>query len=286
MLLAYVWVNGHNKKRKLILTISLVVGLSLVSLFPKLLKIDTMSSASAGFVWEIVTAIQHMDEEKQQEYIGYFDDIGGEGSTASALSNNRDISVGGIMESELSANVFNKEASGIILRKYFGFIVREPTDYFDMKSDFIKRTLGIGRKLDVVEWDYNRWDVMGIRGFNGFNDCNQRRAFLESYQKVNEKLGFYTCQPWLVFLISFLLVAVSKAVRDEKSGIYLFVLLLGIFYYGAFIINTQAFEIRYFYPSLYLMMILNVAIIISLFGKMIRVCKNEVLDEGKGFGGV
>ena len=45
----------------------------------------------------------------------------------------------------------------------------------------------------------------------------------------------------------------------------LYTVLLGtsIFYYGAFLINTQSFELRYFYPSLYIMWIMDLAILLN-----------------------
>lgn len=278
VLLAYVWLSGYRKTKKLILTASLTIGLALVSLFPKILKIDTMSSASAGFVWEIVTAIQRMDGEKQQQYLDYFDEIGGEGSTALAVQSSYETSVngfiwqGGGLNSQALSGETDEDAPVTVVKKYVEFIIREPVIYLQTKLDFIKRSLGIDGEISVKEWDYNRGDGMGAYGFN---DCSKRETFVESYRKANERLGFYTCQPWLVFLISFVLVAVMWLQKDGRRGLYLFVLMLAAFYYGAYLINTQSFEIRYFYPSLYLLMILDVAIELSLLQKLFEYSKRR-----------
>ena len=85
VLLFYVYKLKVDKKLKLLTTFSLMFGYLLTFLLPMFLNIKIMSSVSAGFAWEIISVIQHLDEEKKLNYLNYLDEIGGSGSTEEAL---------------------------------------------------------------------------------------------------------------------------------------------------------------------------------------------------------
>lgn len=273
VIIIYIFTRKYINIRKIATATAVFIGLFLVSALPMLLKINTMSSVSAGFAWEIITTIQRLEPEKQELYKDYLDEVGGEGSTQIAIQSSNENSVIGFLIGEgINMDTLSMEGSfSTILKKYLEIIIKEPATYFSMKWDFTKRTLGIDYKIACVEYDYNRWDRMEEYGFN---DCIQREYFVYSYIKTNEVLGFYTCRPWFVYLISTILVTITWLQKDKKRELYVFSLLIAIFYYAAYIINTQSFELRYFYPSLYLMMILDVAIGMKLFKQIIDNIKN------------
>ena len=76
VIVVYVLILQCSRMKKLIALTSLFVGFILIPIFAKLFCIDTMSSVSAGFTWEILTVIQRFDLEKQEQYINYLDEIG------------------------------------------------------------------------------------------------------------------------------------------------------------------------------------------------------------------
>lgn len=85
----------YKKKRiRILLTGGIIVGMLLVFLIPKFLKIDTMSSVATSFVWEIVSTIQSLDDEKKKEYWTCLDEIAGDAATYDAVMCNSDRRVG------------------------------------------------------------------------------------------------------------------------------------------------------------------------------------------------
>ena len=189
--------------------------------------------------------------------------------------------VNGFLDSENGITRGNLSAKGNpikILGKYINIILSEPKLYFKVKAEFTVRTLGISKPINYAEFNYNRYNIM--KNYN-FNDSAVREKFVNAYEKTNNIFGFFTRRPWFVFLVSILLVGIKWKQKDEKTRFYVVLLMLSIFYYGAYIINTQSFEIRYFYPSLYLCMILDVAIVMDLI-KDIFINKriNKLLKKG------
>ena len=258
VLLFYIYKLKIDKKLKLLTTFSLMFGYLLTFLLPMFLNIKIMSSVSAGFAWEIISVIQHLDEEKKLNYLNYLDEIGGSGSTKEALKISTESSVNSLFESEINKENLSKEGnSKIILSKYINLIIKEPLTYFKVKGNFTLKTLGIVKKISYAEYNYNRWNIM--KKYN-FSDSKMRVLFVKSYDKFNELFGFVIRRPWIVYLLTILDIVASKKQKDKKTNYYLFIFMLSVFYYGAYIINTQSFEIRYFYPSLYLCFILDLSI--------------------------
>lgn len=267
-LIIFLW--NKRKKLRIILVSSVILGLVFIAAVPKWLCVDTMSSASASFVWEIVTTIQNMDWKKQAEYIDYLDNIGGDGATAYAVqvSNKDNICnclSGGINWATVSVGENPKE----ILKKYIKLALKEPLVFFKTKKDFVCSTLGISAPLGVWEWTYNWADKMEEFGFS---DTNQRHRFLDRYSNFMEQMEILR-MPWLMFLVSFILLVLEKRInrmRERKIGLQEGVFLIAVFYYGAFMINNQSMEFRYFYPSCYLLVIMDVSLFISIMEILVK----------------
>jgi hypothetical protein len=221
-----------------------------------MLGIKVLDSSSSGFVWEILSVIQEMPEDKQKDYGNYLDFIADDGSTLKALAaNNKSASVNrwqwdifGV--SKLGSKNTKKE----ILRRYANLIIHEPKYCLKTKLYFTGRTLGITEPLADKGFDYNRADRMQSLGMV---DNKLRRKFVDGYNKFQD---FFVISriPWICFLIGLLCVIWQfiKADRKHFSGT-LTLYLIAVFYYGAFIINTQSFEFRYFFPSFYFLFIIT-----------------------------
>ena len=266
--------SSLGKRLKLMGIGSILVGFLLVPLSAKLLNINTMSSKSAGFVWDILSSINRLDPEERNRYSDWFDSIAEPGATADALEKNNEESVNGfIWDSKLNTTVLSSAgAFSETMRKYLEFIRKQPSVYFKVKFGFIGKALGITSAIRISEFDYNRGNRMDKYGFF---DTGIRKWFVNSYIWFIDALGFYTLRPIVFFLISLLLVIYSFVKKDKNRRIYLFILLISIFYYGAFIINSQSFEIRYFYPALLLMTVMNTAIVSEIVSRYIKQVKKK-----------
>lgn len=245
--------------KKILVIVPIVCGILFINILTQVLNINTMSSMSAGFAWEIISVIQNMDLKNQNRYSKYLDDVGKDGATLIELEKSDTLTVNGLLANEgiNINNISKKENSKKIIKKYIYIIIHEPMDYIKLKLNFISRTLGISERLRCVEYDYNRWDKMS--DYN-FNDSVKRQNFVNIYNDINKVFGFFTCRPWIVFFVSILLVVIKWNRNDLNKNFCLLILMVSLFYYGSYLINTQSFELRYFYPSLYLCIIMDLSI--------------------------
>ena len=241
-------------KQKVAVAIGIIIGALLVPLSTTFLNIDTMSSSSVGLVWEMVSTIQSMDEKKQAQYSDYLDDIFEEGTTQAALAANiyedpQVASVNPILWDVLIIEKVSEPGMGKqIIDKYFELIKSEPKAFFMTKWTFVSNTLGMKKPINMWEYYYNRDDRMAEFGFN---DSLPRLHFVNY---VLAYMGFAKVyrMPWLMFLVGIILLGVKRFwFKDVKGRITIeeSMYLIAMFYYGAYILDTQSFEFRYFFPS-------------------------------------
>ena len=255
-------IQKWGKIRKVCLTLAVVAGIVAIMLVPKVLNIDTMGSGMAGFVWDMLLTINDMEEEDRVQYIDYLDELAGPGATKEALEINTGFSVLSFLPSRINREVLSQEgASAIVLKKYVQFILREPIGYIGTKLEIAKRNLGIDHELAFMEYEYNLIERMWEWGFN---NTNERLLFYRQYYAAVNALKGLVLHPWTVFLISSVLALYQWTKKEENRNICLVLMGLAICYYGAFFINAQAFELRYFYPSLYLMWIMDIGILCNM----------------------
>ena len=278
-IVGFIILQKRNNIKKLVAIGAITLGLIAVLMLPKVLKVDTMGSPMAGFVWDMLTAIQFMPDQQQVDYLYYLDELASEGATLNALRKNYDYIVLGYMESEINAKALSAEgANEIVLKKYLEFIMREPKAYIDIKTHFASKTLGISEKLRYEEYNYNLNEGMGEWGLN---DSVERLMFFRKYFAACQLLGDIILRPWIVYVITMVLVGIEWLKKSQNRDVLLFMLFLAIFYYGGYLLNTQSFELRYFYPSLYLMWIVDIMILekyIIEIGKKIKLQVKRKID--------
>lgn len=271
----YIFIQKCEVAKKIWATVALITGFIMVLIVPKVLNVDTMSSSIAGFVWEMLTTIDAMEPEKKAEYIDFLDEFGEPGITERAVEANLEIIVSGFLEfSDLNIYALSEEGrAGLALEKYIEFFMREPGALLETKWKNAMRTLGFTAPLSCSEYNYNCAELMNRYGFN---DSIERLEFYRNYYAMTNTIGGYILHPWIVFLVTIILTIVEWFRKSENRGVYTFLLLIAVFYYAAYLLNTQSFELRYFYPALYLMWIMDVAIVMDLLAKGVAFVKNEL----------
>ena len=246
------------KERKVIkstmIICSICIGTIMALAVPKALNIDTMSSYAGSLIWEMVSTIQSMDEEKQSQYITYLDDVFGKEATATAVANNsytgeyssiNDIWWGNPFNTE---DVSKSENTKKVLSKYIHLWISEPKDCLKVKWNFISHSLGINQPLRMAEYDYNRDNSMSQFGYN---DCKQRLAYVDFFLAFMNFMIIFRI-PWLMFTVALVLILIWRfkcGGKKENINIYEASFGIAVFYYGAYILNTQSFEFRYYFPS-------------------------------------
>lgn len=247
-------------KIKSLTLLAMVLGLFWTKGLPWIFDVRSLSTASAGIVWEMLTVIQRMPAEEQEAYQDYLDEIGGEGSTMIALETSTEDTAGNFMWGE-ALGIGKMSAPGATVtavKKYLQLMAEKPGVWWSVKRDVILRSMGFIQTLDYSEYNYNRWEGMAEYGFN---DSPQRHAFHESFMATCGGLGFLTLRPWIPFLISLALLIIEQLRKSAFRERYGMIFWLAVFYYLAYLLDTPAYDFRYFYPSLFLMMILDTSIL-------------------------
>ena len=266
--------------RKTMALAALMLGVIMTKAIPWIFQVSGQSNGMTGFVWEMITVIQRMAPEEQAKYADYLDEIGGEGATEKVLKSSTEDSANNFVWGS-AINMEKMSApgmSGVILRKTFGLIREQPAAWLRVKWDFICRTMGMAGRLDYSEYDYNRWENMDKYGFN---DSLQRWGFYNSFIRANEVMGIFTCHPWMMFLITGVMMAVETLRKSKKSRLYAQLFWMAVFFYAAFLLINVSFEVRFFYPALWLMMILDGAILLEWIGILVRRLR-DAQEPGKG----
>lgn len=252
-----------------IMAAGILAGFLLVSVIPKAVNINTMSSYIGGFIWEIISVIQTMDEDDQQEYVDYLDDIFGEGVTAVAVGQSTYEEFHSDINSIWWGNPFDineisqKENVRAVLKKYFGMMQEKPSTFFITKGRFMAHTMGINMPLRFVAYPYNEWDNMHDYGFN---DSRQRETLVEYINAYMEFMCVFR-MPWILFAVAFILIVIwrGKYLENKKEmTMQEASFLIALFYYGAYILNTQSFEFRYFFPSWVLLFFVMISLVIEM----------------------
>lgn len=268
------------KQRKRILeggaiTAVIFAGFLMVSAIPKALHINTMSSYIGGFIWEIISVIQTMEEEDQQEYMGYLDDIFGEGITAAAVEQSTYKEYHSDINSIWWGNPFDineisrKENTRAVLKKYVLLIKEEPGAFFKTKGAFAARSMGINMPLRFVAYPHNEWDYMPEYDFN---DSRVREDFVEYFNSYMEFMCVFR-RPWIMFAAAFLLILIRRgkyALNRKEVTLQEISFLTALFYYGAYLLDTQSFEFRYFFPSWVLLFFVIVSLVIEICDRINR----------------
>ncbi len=257
------WKERKKSKKKELLTCSaMILGALSVSLVVSILSIQQINTSAAGFTWELVHMIRILPAEKQEHYEDYLDDIIGEGNTMNAVEVANYNNVNSIYEFAAWNVIGLKENSDEIFKRYVEFFVNEPRTFFSVKMKFIELTL---KPLPLNEYNYNRWDDM--ESYN-FNDTPQRLSFVDGFNAFSEKVSIFRA-PWVVYLLA-LLSLIYQWKSKQQFMQYVFLFFLAVFYYGAFLINNQSFEFRYFFPSYCILYIIIVFSVINGVAQFVK----------------
>ena len=274
-----------GRERVFALLLSVVLGVGMTVGIPRIFDIHSESTASAGIVWEMLTVIQRMKPEDREKYQDFLDEIGGEGSTRIALKQSDEGTAGSFMWGEAmgTGKMSAPGATMTAVKKYIQLMTERPREWWSVKWDVIMRSLGIQGQLDYSEYNYNRWDQMQEYGMV---DSLQRRAFYDSFMGTCGACSALTLHPWVSFLLTFVFVCAAYILKNPLRSLYGLTVWTAAFYYLAYLLDTPAYDFRYFYPSLYLMLILDAAILMEWLRKAVLKLRSSGRKEGKAFADV
>lgn len=276
----YITYKKHNQKSLLkIQILAICFSMLFVLSIPKSL---TLKSGQIGPTWDVLSTIQQMPKEKQNEYIDYFDDIVKPGDTKKALEVNNDISADSWLWSIFQSGVIcHPDNSSKVREKYINIILKEPKYFIKAQINKIGYTLGIKQPL-MYELYNNPEERM--KDF-GMVDNFKRESIINRFN-LFIKMNPIFARPYIIFLFSIIMLLISKRfVEKEKFYQISIIYAIALFLELALIINTPAQFFRYFFVSLYYLLIVGFScgfeIINSIIKKQQKDSKCNFVSERK-----
>lgn len=277
-----IYVTYKKYNQKLLFKVQIfAVCLSVLFVF-SIPKSITLNSGQIGPTWDVLSTIQEMPKEEQKKYIDYFDDIVKPGNTKKALEVNNDISADSWLWTIFQSGVIcNQENSSKVQDKYINIILKEPKYFIRAQINKISNTLGIKKPL-VYELDYDRDGKM--KDF-GMIDNLKRKSIINKFN-LFLKMNPIFARPYIIFLFSIIMLLISKKfVGKEKFYQISIIYAIALFLELALIINTPAQFFRYFFVSLYYLLIVGFScgfeIINGIIKKQQKDSKCNFINERK-----
>ena len=277
ILMIIIYKKFHCGKDFWKLGVAVCCGFFISIIGPRILNIDAMSSYAASFFWESVSTIQTMSDDTRDDYLNYYDDLFGEKFTVEAIERNiykeDGASINPLLGDDLSQIcVIIDDNASVIMNRYWKLIINEPKSFLFVKVDMMLHSLGVNRPLVFTEYDYDRWGQMSVFGFN---DSKPRERFVGIVLSYIEFMGVFL-RPWILYLASLVLIIVYrlKVVKEKcKMTVHEELFIMSVFYYGAFLINTQSFEFRYFFPAWLILVLIIFSLLIKIVSEF--TCKKK-----------
>lgn len=252
------WELLMKKKKTLIITLGAIFLGTIIGLvlLPKL-NPSSFNSSTLGMVWELTEITAENDNEYLYQQLKEYGDIdeaiqriGDPYLNALVWDNNPPFSAYSI------AGEYSKD----IAKLYIYTAIQYPKQFFMCKLDFMFKSLGCTSKL-----------ISSSRGIHGVDKLSQtyggvptkiqddiRRAYIYF---TDDLISFIALRPITLITIS-LIFNILLTIGKRKR--YWLLSVIGIGYYSSFLINTQAYEFRYWAPSFYILLICVICEVVEL----------------------
>ena len=241
----------------------IIVGACLGAIIPSKITPGSYNASTLGMVWELTGMAANGNEEVKEELSAY-------GDIDEAIERYGDPYLNSIVwdnDPPFPATVISSQYAKDITRIYLNQFIKHPVSFIKNKFKWIKGSLGVPQYL-----------ISSTRGVHGIDELTQSRGGIESYWQsqlrsiffgITDKIGFFTLCPMICGLTSGICILVCHFLKMKvrNAGI---AWLVGAAYYSSFLINTQAFEFRYFAPTFYIWFLIMICSLIDILNEMIR----------------
>ncbi|OXM83956.1 hypothetical protein [Paenibacillus rigui] len=267
----------RSKSIVIVQTVALVLSLIGISVTPHIMNIYKYDVSAVGTGWEIISAIKLMKDANDpayEKYSAYLDYLG---NTKLAVEQNQDTSIWGAYTGDkLSLDLAaTPENASRIKRDYLNLALDKQKFFLVNKINFIKRSLGIGHDLGSAILLENDHTEMGMMKEYGVSDTLMRREMYQDYKSFVSDYPIIK-KPYALFLIDLILLGVASLIYRNKTKLFPYYMIYGfaVFYYLGFLITTQSHEFRYFFPSMFFIVLISSSLVIDT---IITVVKNAVI---------
>lgn len=265
------------KKKKLITPIIYgIVSIFIVSLINVDFHGQKLHTECYGMLWEIVGMVS---EDKNNELKDIRFELESFGDVEKAISQyNSDYCNSMIWDSDCafsSEEIANSNNAKKVYNIYFKVMLKHTKIFVNYKKKVAFRSLGISEPL-----------LDASRGIHGIDDHTREYGAIDSLGSNMTRQKWIECtnnykmimmRPIFLFIVvAILLIILKIIVRNKINRKILFSYVISIFYYGAFCLNTQAYEVRYYYPALLILIICVFIVIYEIYENIKGIIKNKV----------
>ena len=267
LILFYIFYNKNWEKIKKVFCLSSILfGIVIVFAMQGCSNVKKIPLYAGGPSWELLNVIEKLPEQKKFEYTNKISSPDKIQLILDKLHENNSDLNGYYWENKYPFSVYNVARNNIskdIINAYIKIAKDYPKEFVQVKMYFIGRILGIKKPLNIAEYDYDRFNFMHKFGFYDSDGRYYICRIFNKYAKYS-LIRF----PYVLFILSLILLIIAKRIKSDNFSLYLKFYLFAVFYYGAFLITTHSFEIRYFFPSYYLLFMLSISVITELIPKL------------------
>lgn len=261
---------GKRNKKRLFITAAIIIGCASGVFVPYLISPVSHNASTLGMVWELTGMMKNGDKDVYMELSAYGDvdkeiERFGEPYLNSIVWDN---------EPPFSATTISKDYAKEITRIYIRSFIRSPVVFLRNKWIWVKGSLGIPPNILVTSQRGVHY-VDNISKVYGAMDSDLQNNLRLLYFKTTDKLWFLTLSPFMCSLICFVLIVFSK-ILNLNIRVMIFSWGIGVCYYVSFLINTQAFEYRYYAPTFYILFLIIICSATKITIELLRRVKNAI----------
>lgn len=263
--------NGLKNLKYLCNIIVVLLSVVFVVYIPTIFGLSNrFDSSGIGVLWDNISVLEQIKDEGKYET--YLDWLGGPGSTKEAIALNKQDNIYGFNEAIQAWTASDKNNASRLKEDFIYLCINEPVAVLKAKALRASYILGITQPL--VDNDVH-YDDIGIMKDYGMRDTSLRHLFMDNYQRFSDAFILMR-MPWFAFLLATsICICFYRIMSEREKNIILLLYSLSVFYYGAFIVNAQSCEFRYYFPAFYLLIILAIYFSFYIFNRYSKIIKKE-----------
>lgn len=255
MIFTYLIISIYKKEKGRII-ILMCIGVTLSCCIGISINNSKYNAGTLGMVWDMIDIISEYDNQELEEELSKYGDV------KEALNRDSEKYLNALVWDDnppFSAYDISGKYANSITKLYLNTFVKYPGEFIVIKLKKAMNSLGIGSYLISSSRGIPFLDEHSSRdgAVNNQHQNEVRRCFIN----VTDCWALITLKPIVLMTCCFLLnVILSKFEVKHYWGTFG----IAIGYYFSFLLNTQAYEFRYFAPSFYLLLICVVSQIVEV----------------------
>lgn len=271
VILLYMYILITKKKMKYLWT-SIIIFIGCISgiIIPKVLMPNTYNASTLAMVWEMTGMVANSDDKEIKKELGEYGDVE-EAIRRYGAPYLNDI-VWDRKPPFYSFDIAGKYSEAIT-KLYIKTAIKKPTAFWKNKISVINCSLGISNKLITSARGIHSVDNL-TKSYGAIDNEVQRKT-RTLFSEFTDAIGIISLRPIVLIGVCIILISILFLKKEDYANRYLKLLGIAVAYYSGFLINTQAYEYRYYAPSFYIMFVILICAITCITMGLIQFIKEN-----------